>query len=91
MANHHKLSDDRLRQASVRCPDDGSVLVPTGHAYSSDADATHPSWAIAFRCPEHSDEILRIWRPELQPLLDDVLQGVDLTTLPVVGPNLRNL
>jgi hypothetical protein len=77
-----KVSDDRLRQAWARCPDDDSVLVPTGDMYSSDESGR--SWSIAFRCPEHPDEILRIWQPDLQPLIDEVLGGVDVASLPLV-------
>ena len=89
--NHRKLHDDRLREAWVRCPDDGTVLVPTGDAYSSDDSPNPASWSIAFTCPEHDDEILRIWKPELQPLLDAVLDGVDVSQLPIVGPGLKEL
>jgi hypothetical protein len=77
-----KLHDDRLRQTWARCPDDGHVLVPTGDMYSS--DETGRTWSIAFRCPEHSDEILRIWQPEFEPLIDEVLDGVDVSSLPLV-------
>ena len=77
-----KLNDERLRQAWVRCPDDGHVLIPTGDMYSSDESGR--SWSIAFRCPEHPDEVLRIWQPELQPLIDEVLAGVDVASLPLV-------
>lgn len=77
-----KLHDERLREAWARCPDDGHVLVPTGHVYSDDESGT--TWYVAFRCPEHPDETLRIWEPELQPLIDEVLDGVDVSALPLV-------
>ena len=77
-----KLHDERLREAWARCPDDGHVLVPTGDLYSDDESGT--TWYVAFRCPEHSDETLRIWQPELQPLIDEVLEGVDVSALPLV-------
>jgi hypothetical protein len=77
-----KLSDPRLGQAWARCPDDDTVLIPTGEMYSS--DETGSSWSIAFRCPQHPDEILRIWQPDLQPLIDEVLEGVDIQSLPLV-------
>jgi len=62
-------SDPRLAQAWARCPDDGHVLVPTGEMYSADGS----NWSVDFRCPEHPDEIIRLWRPELQPLIDEIL------------------
>ena len=77
-----KLHDERLREAWARCPDDGHVLVPTGDLYSDDESGT--TWYVAFRCPEHDDETLRIWEPELQPLIDEVLEGVDVSALPLV-------
>ncbi len=77
-----KLHDERLREVYALCPDDGHVLVPTGDLYSSDETAR--SWSVAFRCPEHPDEILRIWQPEFQPLIDEVLDGVDVSSLPLV-------
>jgi hypothetical protein len=77
-----KLHDERLREAWARCPDDGHVLVPTGDLYSDDESGT--TWYVAFRCPEHPDETLRIWEPELQPLIDEVLDGVDVSALPLV-------
>jgi hypothetical protein len=77
-----KLHDERLREAWARCPDDGHVLVPTGDLYSDDESGT--TWYVAFRCPEHDDETLRIWEPELQPLIDEVLDGVDVSALPLV-------
>lgn len=89
LPSHRKLTDARLRAARARCPDeDGAEMVSTGDAYSLDEAATSPRWTIAFRCPKHPDEIIRLWRPELQPLLDEVLDGVDVSTLPVVGPTL---
>ena len=77
-----KLHDERLREVYAHCPDDGQVLVPTGDLYSS--DETGRSWSVAFRCPEHPDEILRIWQPEFQPLIDEILDGVDVSGLPLV-------
>lgn len=77
-----KLHDERLREVYALCPDDGHVLVPTGDLYSS--DETGRSWSVAFRCPLHDDEILRIWRPEFQPLIDEVLAGVDVSALELV-------
>ena len=77
-----KLHDERLREVWARCPDDDHVMVPTGDVYSSDESGRH--WSIAFRCPEHPDEILRIWRPEFQPIIDEVLTGVDVESLPLV-------
>jgi hypothetical protein len=88
LPSHRKLTDERLRQAWARCPDDDTVLVPTGDAYSSDATDSSSPWAIAFRCPLHPDEIIRLWQPELQPLIDEVLAGVDVCALPIVGPGL---
>ena len=89
LPNHRKLTDERLRQAWARCPDDNAVLVPTGDAYS--ADETGSRWSVAFRCPNHPDEIIRLWTPELQPLLDEILAGVDVSMLPIVGPGLREI
>lgn len=80
--SHRLLHDERLRQAWARCPDDDHVLVPTGDLYSRDESGR--TWAVAFTCPEHPDELIRLWRPELQPLIDEVLTGVDVTSLPVV-------
>ena len=77
-----KLHDERLREVYALCPDDGHVLVPTGDLYSS--DETGRSWSVAFRCPEHPDEILRIWQPEFQALIDEVLDGVEVASLPLV-------
>lgn len=92
LPNERKLHDERLREAWVRCPDCNTVLVPTGDAYAPVDAADNPrSWTIAFRCPNHDDEIIRIWGPNLQPLLDEVLRGVDVSELPIVGPNLREL
>jgi hypothetical protein len=91
-AGHRRLSDDRLLRATASCPDDGMPLAPTGDAYSpygSDDPGRH--WRVAFRCPLHPDETLRIWSPELQPLLDEVLAGVDTSTLPIVGAGLQAL
>jgi hypothetical protein len=65
------ISDERLHQAWMRCPDDNHVLVPTGQMRS--ADGTGRSWSIAFRCPQHPDETLYIWTPDLQPLIAEIL------------------
>jgi hypothetical protein len=80
--SHRLLHDARLAQAWVRCPDDDAVLVPTGDLYSDDASGR--LWTVAFTCPKHPDELLRLWRPELQPLIDEVLTGVDVESLPLV-------
>ena len=76
------MHDERLHQAWVRCPDDNAVLVPTGDMYSTDESGS--AWAVAFTCPQHPDELLRLWRRELQPLIDEVLAGVDVSALPLV-------
>jgi hypothetical protein len=76
------LHDERLREAWARCPDDGEVLIPTGDLYSSDASGR--SWTIGFRCARHPDELIRLWRPELQPLIDEVLADVDVASLPLL-------
>jgi hypothetical protein len=90
LQNHRKLSDERLHQAWALCPDDGSVLIPTGYAYSEgESPSSSSAWFIAFRCQQHPDEILRIWGPDLQPLIDEVLEGIDVSSLPIVGPGLR--
>jgi hypothetical protein len=77
-----KLHDERLREVWAPCPDDGHVLVPTGDMYSRDESGR--LWSIAFRCPEHMHEILRIWRPEFEPLIDEILAGIDVDSLPLV-------
>ena len=82
MASFRKLHDERLREVWALCPDDREVLVPTGDMYSSDEDGRF--WSVGFRCSLHSDEILRIWQPEFQPLIDEVLTGVDVASLPFV-------
>lgn len=84
---HRLLHDERLKQAYVTCPDDETPMVPTGDAYSNEEAGT--SWTIAFRCPKHPGEIIRVWRPAVQPLLEEVLRGVDVAALPLVGPNLQ--
>ena len=77
-----KLHDERLREVWALCPDDGHVLVPTGDMYSDDESGR--SWTIAFRCPERAHEILRLWRPEFQPLISEILTGIDADGLPLV-------
>jgi hypothetical protein len=64
-----KVSDPRLNHAWARCPDDNHVLVPTGDMSTTDGT----NWSIHFCCPEHPDEIIRLWRPELQPLIEEIL------------------
>lgn len=87
---HRKLSDERFHQAWVRCPDCDAVLVPTGAAYSIDLDPQGPAdWLVAFRCPNHDTEVLRIWRPEIEPLIAEALAGVDVASLPAVDEGLK--
>lgn len=81
-----RLRDSRLKQASARCPDDNSPLVPTGQALSDVVWPTREDWYVEFFCPLHSDERLSLWRPELQPLIDQVLHGVHIADLPLLEP-----
>ena len=91
-AGHRRLSDDRLHRAISACPDDGTPLVPTGDAYSPYGSVDPGKhWRVAFRCPLHPDETLRIWSRALQPLLDEVLAGVNTSTLPMVDASLQPL
>lgn len=87
LPNRRKLSDPRLLRARQACPDEGAALEPTGDLYSVDASAAPIRWFVAFRCPEHPDEVLSLWNTGLQPLIDEVLQGVDVSALPVIAPN----
>jgi hypothetical protein len=90
LVGHRRLHDPRLLNAVAVCPDDGRPLQPTGDAYSPLGSASRSDhWRVAFRCPLHPDEIIRIWSVELQPLLAVILGDTDIDSLPIVGPSLR--
>lgn len=90
LPRHRRLADERLHQAYAHCPDDDALLVPTGDAFSEgESPSSSADWFIAFRCPRHPEEVIRLVQPALLPLLDEVLDGVDVAALAVVGPGLR--
>lgn len=62
---------------------------PTGDAYSEGLDQAVDDWMIAYRCPEHPDEIILLGQRGMHALLTEVLEDVDVSALPVVGPGLR--
>lgn len=86
LPDRRRLADPRLHEAWAKCPDGDGILVPTGVMYTTDPGIPPAGWVLAFRCPAHPDEVLQLWRPELQPLIDEVLGGIDLSSLPLVGP-----
>jgi hypothetical protein len=88
---YRRIFDERFGRAWVRCPDDGNVLIPTGYAYAPLVDQGRLHWFVGFECPKHNEEILRIWRPELQLVIDEVLEGIDVDLLPIVDSGLQPL
>ena len=87
LGSRRKLTDSRLFEVYAECPDeDGAILVPTGDMYSLDTATPPVGWVIGFRCPNRPDEVIEMWRPEFQPLIDEILDGIDIAELPIIGP-----
>jgi hypothetical protein len=66
-------TDPRLLGLRANCPDDGTPMDPTGEIVNASDDGDAPFWMAGFRCPLHADEVVRLWQPEFDPIIEAVL------------------
>ena len=80
MRRRRYIRDERLLGLTKTCSECGRTMKSTGEALHDDGVAR---WMVGFQCPYDDD--FAIWRPEFQPVLDEVTRGIDPSTLPFLG------
>ncbi|SNT12815.1 hypothetical protein SAMN06265795_114122 [Noviherbaspirillum humi] len=79
MARNRKMAtSDRLLGLTRECPECGRQIQSNGQMYF---DFVTHDWYIGFWCPVEK-EVSSCWRPEYQPLIDEVSNGLEFDSLP---------
>lgn len=78
------LTSEHLQGLTRPCPDCGMTMTSNGEMITEDGGG---QWAVQFRCPGHwdSEGHFDIWAPELEPIIQKALEGVDIAALPYRG------
>jgi len=82
-SRHKMATDARLLGLERRCPECNTSIKSNGHMYYNKRLS---SWAIGFWCSLEK-EVFSIWKPEYQPLIDEIAKGLNIDDLPDKPPH----
>lgn len=79
MLRRKVVRDARLLDLTATCRDCGGPLRPVGTMHRTE----HVGWHVDFECPEcFPEEEFGLWMPAFQPVIDAVLVGLDVDSIP---------